>query len=48
MLRLKLVTTEDLLTYVEALRPGFNRYPAIDADSFVRRVKEFLGRPENV
>lgn len=47
MLRLKLVTAEALLAHAEAIRPRFNRYPAIDAESFVRRVKEFLGGPSN-
>ncbi len=43
MLRLKLVAAQELLAHAEALIPGFNRYPAIDAESFIRRVKEFLG-----
>ncbi len=43
MLRRQLVSSDDLLTHAEALRPRFNRYPAIDAESFIRRVKEFVG-----
>ena len=38
----KLVTKEDLLAHAEAILPELKRYPAVDAESFLRRVKEFL------
>ena len=43
MLRRKLVRPEELLAHAEAIRPEIKRYPAVDEESFVRRVKEFLG-----
>lgn len=43
MLRRGLVTARDLATHSEAMRPGLKRYPAVDEDSFVRRVKQFIG-----
>jgi hypothetical protein len=48
MLRRKLVTVEDLLAHAEAIRPQLKRYPAVDEESFVRRVKQFLGGLKNV
>ncbi len=42
MLRRRLVTAEGLLTHAEAIRPQLKRYPAVDEESFMRRVKEFL------
>ena len=48
MLRRKLVTPEELLAHLEAIRPEINRYPAVDEESFVRRVKEFLGGRKDV
>jgi hypothetical protein len=47
MLRLKLFKTQDLLAHTEAVRPRLKRYPAIDEESFVRRVREFLDGPNN-
>ena len=43
MLRRKLVTPEELLVHADAIRPEIKRYPAVDEESFIRRVKEFLG-----
>jgi hypothetical protein len=43
MLRRKLVTPQALLDHAEAIRPQLKRYPAVDEESFVRRVKEFVG-----
>jgi hypothetical protein len=48
MLRLKLVTPEELLAHAEAIRPALRRYPAVDEESFLRRVKDFLGGLKNV
>lgn len=42
LLRRRLVTSEALLTHAEALRPQLKRYPAIDEESFLRRVRDFL------
>ena len=42
MLRRKLATPEELLAHAEAIRPQIKRYPAVDEESFMRRVKEFL------
>ena len=47
MLRRKLVTAEELLAQAEAIRPRIKRYPAVDEESFIRRVKEFLGGPSH-
>jgi hypothetical protein len=47
ILRRKLATAEALLTHVEAIRPQLRRYPAVDEESFMRRVKEFLERPQH-
>ena len=43
MLRRKLVNPAELLAHAEAIRPDIKRYPAVDEDSFIQRVKEFLG-----
>lgn len=43
MLRRDLVTVKDLAAHAEAMRPGLKRYPAVDEESFVRRVKQFIG-----
>jgi len=43
MLRRRLVTPKDLLSHAQAIRPQLKRYPAVDEESFMRRVKEFLG-----
>jgi hypothetical protein len=48
MLRRKLATPEELLAYAEAIRSEIKRYPAVDEESFVRRVKEFVGGLPNV
>jgi len=48
MLRRKLVTSEELLAHAEAIRPEIKRYPAVDEESFVGRVKEFLGGLKDV
>lgn len=42
MLRRKLVTTEDLLAKAESIRPEIKRYPAVEEESFIRRVREFV------
>lgn len=42
MLHRKLATPEQLLAHTDAIRPEIKRYPAVDEESFVRRVKEFL------
>ena len=48
MLRRKLATPEELLAHAEAIRPQLKRYPAVDEESFVRRVKEFVGGLKDV
>lgn len=48
MVRRKLVTPEALLVQAEAIRPGLIRYPGVDEDSFIRRVKEFVGGLKHV
>ncbi len=48
MVRRKLVTSEALLAQAEAIRPGLIRYPGVDEDSFIRRVKEFVERLKHV
>ena len=48
MLRRNLVTPEELLAHAEAIRPALRRYPAVDEESFMRRVREFLGGLKNV
>lgn len=48
MVRRKLVTPESLLAQSEAIRPGLIRYPGVDEDSFIRRVKEFVGGLKHV
>lgn len=48
MLRRKLVMPDELLAHAEAIRPEIKRYPAVDEESFVRRVKEFLGGLKDV
>ena len=42
MVRRKLVTADELLVQAEAIRPRLIRYPGVDEDSFLRRVKEFV------
>jgi hypothetical protein len=42
------VTPQDLLSHAEAIRPAIWRYPAVDEESFIRRVKEFLGGLKDV
>jgi len=48
MLRRKLATPEELLAHAEDIRPAIRRYPAVDEESFLRRVKEFLGGLKDV
>jgi hypothetical protein len=48
MLRRGLVKREELLANAEAIRPGLHRYPAIDEDSFIAAVKQFLERSADV
>ena len=48
MLRRKLVTADEMLAHAEAIRPQLKRYPAVDEESFIRRVNEFLGGHKNV
>src|SRR6266568_383079 len=43
LLRRILVTPADLLSHAQAIRPQLKRYPAVDEESFLRRVREFLG-----
>ena len=43
MLRRELVTPAELLLHAQAIRPEIKRYPAVDEESFIRRVREFLG-----
>jgi hypothetical protein len=42
------LTAEGLLAHAEAIRPQLKRYPAVDEESFIRRVKEFLGGLQDV
>lgn len=42
MLARRLVTREDLTAAFDAIEPDFIRYPALDGESFARRVTEFL------
>ncbi len=42
MLERELVTKDELLAALETIRPDLIRYPALDADAFEHRVKEFL------
>ncbi len=44
MLQRKLVTTEDLLAKAESMRPEIKRYPAVEEESFIRRVREFVDK----
>jgi hypothetical protein len=48
MLQRHLVTREELLAQTEAIRPALKRYPAVDEESFVRRVREFLAKANDV
>ena len=48
MLRRQLVSSEELLAHAETIRPELKRYPAVDEESFIRRVKEFLGGLKHV
>jgi hypothetical protein len=48
MLRRKLIAPAELLGHAEAIRPEIKRYPAVDEESFVMRVKEFLERRQDV
>ena len=48
MLRRALVTPADLLSHTQAIRPQLKRYPAVDEESFMSRVKEFLGESSHV
>jgi hypothetical protein len=48
MLRRKLATPEELHAHAEAIRPGIPRYPAVDEESFIRRVTDFLGGLKDV
>jgi hypothetical protein len=48
MLRRKLATSEELLAHAEAIRLAIPRYPAVDEESFLRRVKEFVGGLKDV
>ena len=43
MLERGLVSKEALLAALEAIKPGLIRYPALDSETFERRVEEFLG-----
>lgn len=42
MLARKLVTKADLASALETMRPGLLRHPALDAEAFAQRVREFL------
>jgi hypothetical protein len=42
MLRLGLVSKADLWAYFEAIEPRLYRFPAIDAKSFVEKVRSYL------
>lgn len=42
MLRRHLVTKASLLDETQAIRPQLKRYPAIDEESFIDRVRKFL------
>ncbi len=42
MLERELVTKDELLAALEMIRPDLIRYPALDAEAFERRVREFL------
>lgn len=42
MLERRLVTRDELAEALDAMRPEMIRYPALDAEAFERRVKEFL------
>ena len=48
MLRAGLVTSEQLLAEAEAIRPQLKRYPALDEESFLRRVKKFVQGADHV
>jgi hypothetical protein len=48
MLRRALIVPADLLAHAEAIRPEIRRYPAVDEESFILRVKEFLGGQHDV
>ena len=48
MLHRNLAAPDELLAHAEAIRPEIRRYPAVDEESFIRRVKEFLGGLKNV
>ncbi len=43
MLERRLVSRDEILAALEVMRPGLIRYPALDAEAFERRVREFLG-----
>jgi hypothetical protein len=42
------IDVEELLAHAESIRPEIKRYPAVDEESFVRRLKEFLGGLKDV
>lgn len=44
MLDRGLVSADELLAALDAMRPGLVRYPALDAAAFERRVRQFLER----
>jgi hypothetical protein len=46
MLRRQLVNPAELLAHATAIRPEIKRYPAVDEESFIQRVKEFLGEQD--
>lgn len=45
MLERGLVTRDELSAALDAIRPDLIRYPALDAEAFERRVREFLDEP---
>src|SRR5207253_2414492 len=48
MLRRKLCTPQELVAHADAIRSAIRRYPAVDEDSFIRRVRDFLGGLKDV
>ncbi len=42
MLEHRLVRRDELSAALDMIRPDLIRYPALDAEAFERRVKEFL------
>jgi len=46
MLARQLVSREELNEALDAIRPDFLRYPALDREAFERRVREFLAEED--